>query len=242
MLLRIDFHSGKPIYLQVADQIKAGAASGRLRPGEALPSIGALSGKLRVNRNAVAKAYSELEGLGLVESQPGGQYLVKQSCRPAPQGVQPRPLAPAIDDSLAQGPLALKTALRYALLILVLGALYLGLVLVGGRTLLSLAVVAAAVLPLRSLSGELSHRLVFAKRFELPRTLRILKAEAPSQPNLDSFIEQVSSRTEAVLGARLQLIRDRAEMLSLLHSFPSLRSARADFGRRRLVDARFLCR
>ncbi|MGH8246801.1 MAG: PP2C family protein-serine/threonine phosphatase, partial [Gammaproteobacteria bacterium] len=67
---------------------------------------------------------------------------------------------------------------------------------------------------------------VFAKRFDLPRVLRILKAEAPSQPDLDSFMERVIERTEAVLGARLDLIQDRAKVMSLVHSFPSLRSAR----------------
>ena len=39
MLLRIDFHSGKPIHLQVEDQIKTAAASGGLRPGEKLPGF-----------------------------------------------------------------------------------------------------------------------------------------------------------------------------------------------------------
>ena len=107
MLLRVDFKSGKPVYLQLVAQIKAAAASGTLRPGEALPSIGALSAELRVNRNAVAKAYSELEGLGLIEMQPGGGYLVKESRRQSHPEVRPGPLAPEIDNSMVRGPFAL---------------------------------------------------------------------------------------------------------------------------------------
>ncbi len=39
MIFQINFKSGMPIYLQLVDQIKAAAASGALRSGEALPSI-----------------------------------------------------------------------------------------------------------------------------------------------------------------------------------------------------------
>ena len=39
MLIQIDFKSGKPAYLQLVDQIRYAAASGAVRPGEALPSI-----------------------------------------------------------------------------------------------------------------------------------------------------------------------------------------------------------
>ena len=71
MMLQINFKSGKPVYLQVVDQIKAAAASGALQPGEALPSIRPLAEELRVNRNTIAKAYSELESLGVIETLPG---------------------------------------------------------------------------------------------------------------------------------------------------------------------------
>ena len=71
MVLRIDFKSGQPVYLQIMDQIKVAASSGALRSGEPLPSIGPLAGELRVNRNVIAKAYSELEGAGLIELQAG---------------------------------------------------------------------------------------------------------------------------------------------------------------------------
>src|SRR4029077_14822159 len=79
MIFQINFKSGMPIYLQLADQIKDAAASGALRPGEALPSIRPLSEELRVNRNTIAKAYSELESLGVIETLPGRGCFLKEN-------------------------------------------------------------------------------------------------------------------------------------------------------------------
>jgi len=79
MILQINYKSGKPIYLQIVDQIKAAAASGALRTGEALPSIRPLSEELRVNRNTVAKAYSELESQGVIETLPGRGCFLQEN-------------------------------------------------------------------------------------------------------------------------------------------------------------------
>lgn len=79
MIFQINYKSGKPIYLQVVDQVKAAAASGALQAGEALPSIRPLAEQLRVNRNTIAKAYSELESLGLVETQPGRGCFLREN-------------------------------------------------------------------------------------------------------------------------------------------------------------------
>jgi len=68
MLFSLNFKSGLPVYLQLAEQVKAAAASGALRPGEQLPGIRPLAEELRVNRNTVAKAYAELETQGVVEN------------------------------------------------------------------------------------------------------------------------------------------------------------------------------
>ena len=77
MLLQIDFKSGKPVYLQLVDQIRYAAASGGLRTGEPLPSIRPLAEELRVNRNTVAKAYAELESQGVIETIPGkGWFMI----------------------------------------------------------------------------------------------------------------------------------------------------------------------
>ena len=77
MLLQIDFKSGKPVYLQLVDQIRYAAASGGLRTGEPLPSIRPLAEELRVNRNTIAKAYAELENQGVIETVPGKGCFLK---------------------------------------------------------------------------------------------------------------------------------------------------------------------
>ena len=79
MLFQVNFKSGKPAYLQLVDQVKAAAASGALQPGEALPSIRPLAEELRINRNTVAKAYSELESQGVIETLPGKGSFLRQN-------------------------------------------------------------------------------------------------------------------------------------------------------------------
>jgi len=82
MLLQIDFKSGKPVYLQLVDQIRYAAASGGLRTGEPLPSIRPLAEELRVNRNTVAKAYAELESQGVIETIPGKGCFLREVSSP----------------------------------------------------------------------------------------------------------------------------------------------------------------
>ena len=77
MIFQIDFKSGKPVYLQLVDQIRYAAASGGLRTGEPLPGIRPLAEELRVNRNTVAKAYAELESQGVIETLPGKGCFLK---------------------------------------------------------------------------------------------------------------------------------------------------------------------
>ncbi len=102
MILQINFKSGMPIYLQMVDQIKAAAASGALRPGEALPSIRPLAEELRVNRNTVAKAYSELESLGVIETLPGRGCFLKQNHSVLRKEVRRRLLIVEIDQAIVQ--------------------------------------------------------------------------------------------------------------------------------------------
>src|SRR5438132_2938757 len=82
MLFQVNFKSGKPVYLQIADQVRHAAASGALREGEALPSIRPLAEELRINRNTVAKAYAELESQGVIETVPGKGCFVRANHSP----------------------------------------------------------------------------------------------------------------------------------------------------------------
>jgi GntR family transcriptional regulator len=102
MLLQINFKSGKPVYLQIVDQIKAAAASGALQPGEALPCIRPLAEELRVNRNTIAKAYSELENMGVIETAPGKGCFLKETQSLLRKDVRRKMLVEEIDQTIVQ--------------------------------------------------------------------------------------------------------------------------------------------
>jgi GntR family transcriptional regulator len=99
MLFRIDFKSGKAVYLQLVDQIRYAAASGSLRPGEPLPSIRPLAEQLRLNRNTVAKAYAELESQGVIETIAGKGCFVKDNQSPFTKQARHKLLVEKIDEA-----------------------------------------------------------------------------------------------------------------------------------------------
>jgi len=82
MRFRVDFKSGKPAYLQIIEQVQASVESGELRPGDPLPTIAVLAEELRLNRNAISKAYIELERVDVTEAAPGGGYIVRDRQSP----------------------------------------------------------------------------------------------------------------------------------------------------------------
>ena len=99
MRFQLNFKSGKPVYLQVVDQVKSAAASGVVRPGEPLPSIRPLAEELRVNRNTVAKAYAELESQGVIETI--GARAASSATAPRRSEVRPsRAATHGIDDAV----------------------------------------------------------------------------------------------------------------------------------------------
>src|SRR5258707_8142968 len=102
MLLQINFKSGKPVYLQVVDQIKAAAASGTVQSGEPLPSIRPLAEELRVNRNTIAKAYAEFESQGEIESLPCKGSFLKPNNSPLRKAVRLELLIEEIDQAVVQ--------------------------------------------------------------------------------------------------------------------------------------------
>ncbi len=100
MVFQIDFKAGKPVYLQLVDQIRYAAASGGLRPGEPLPSIRPLAEELRVNRNTVAKAYTELESQGVIETIAGKGCFLKENHTPFTKQVRQRLLVKEVDEAV----------------------------------------------------------------------------------------------------------------------------------------------
>jgi GntR family transcriptional regulator len=100
MLFQVNFKSGKPVYLQLVDQVRHAAASGSLRPNDPLPSIRPLAEQLRVNRNTVAKAYTELESQGLIETLPGKGCFLKANDSPLKRTERERLLVKEIDEAV----------------------------------------------------------------------------------------------------------------------------------------------
>jgi GntR family transcriptional regulator len=78
MNLEIDFRSGIPIYLQVVERIKERLASGKLKPGDQLPTVRPLALELRVNFNTIARAYRIMDESGVISTQQGrGTYILE---------------------------------------------------------------------------------------------------------------------------------------------------------------------
>lgn len=72
--------SDKPIYEQIAQQIKKMIISGELSPGEALPSMRFLAKELRISVITTKRAYSDLERDGFIETVTGkGSFVANQN-------------------------------------------------------------------------------------------------------------------------------------------------------------------
>jgi len=71
--------SGRPIYEQIADQVKEQIMTGALPAGDALPSMRQLARDLRISVITTKRAYEELERDGFLENVPG------KGCFVAPQ-------------------------------------------------------------------------------------------------------------------------------------------------------------
>ena len=74
-----EFSNDKPIYVQVSDQIVSGILTGVYKMGEKLPSVREFAVLAAVNPNTVQKALSELESVGLIETQRNtGKYVTQE--------------------------------------------------------------------------------------------------------------------------------------------------------------------
>jgi GntR family transcriptional regulator len=103
MVFALNFKSGKPVYLQVVDQVKAAVASGAARAGDSLPSIRPLAEELRINRNTIAKAYTELESQGVIETSAGrGSVIADQHNSPLRKDARVKLLTEDVDEAVIQ--------------------------------------------------------------------------------------------------------------------------------------------
>jgi len=72
----LDAANGTPIYRQIIQQIEYAILSGRIKPGDRLPTIRSLAVDLKTNPNTIAKAYGEMEIRGILATHVGsGTYI-----------------------------------------------------------------------------------------------------------------------------------------------------------------------
>ena len=78
MNLIISNADGRPIYEQIAAQVRDSILSGELQPGDMLPSIRALAKDLRISVITTKRAYDELEAQGCIHTVAGTGCFVAQ--------------------------------------------------------------------------------------------------------------------------------------------------------------------
>ena len=102
MRFGLNFKSGKPVYLQLVDQVKSAVASGAAQAGDPLPSIRPLAEELRVNRNTIAKAYSELESQGVIETAAGKGCFISAGSSPLRKDARMKLVTEEMDQAVVQ--------------------------------------------------------------------------------------------------------------------------------------------
>ncbi len=85
MVPSVNIFSSVAVYAQIENEIRFSIASGKLKADDRLPSVREMSETLGINPNTVAKAYRDLEVMGLVYTRRGmGVYInkgVQATCR-----------------------------------------------------------------------------------------------------------------------------------------------------------------
>lgn len=70
-IVSVDSRDRTPIYAQLDRALRAAIATGRLGPGDQLPTVRQLAVDLSINANTVARVYAELERAGILETRRG---------------------------------------------------------------------------------------------------------------------------------------------------------------------------
>ena len=104
MYITIDEDDRRPVYRQVADEIKALIASRELRDGAALPPVRQVAADLGVNLNTIAAAYRELQKEGLLTVRHGAGAVVTSGGTRTKKDVETRkPLRSALAHMVLSG-------------------------------------------------------------------------------------------------------------------------------------------
>jgi len=98
----VDTTSAIPIYAQLITEMKHAIAAGLLRAGDALPSLRELAGELRVNPLTVARAYRELEALGIITTGHGRGSFISAGAADLGEAYRREALAEAVERLLVE--------------------------------------------------------------------------------------------------------------------------------------------
>ena len=82
-VVAIDPRDSTPIYAQLDRAVRAAIASGRLHPGDQLPTVRQLAVDLQINANTVARVYADLERSGILETRRGVGSFIRASAAEA---------------------------------------------------------------------------------------------------------------------------------------------------------------
>jgi GntR family transcriptional regulator len=110
-LISVDPRDPTPIYAQLERGLRAAMATGRLQPGDQLPTVRQLAVDLRVNANTVARVYAELERVGVIETRRGvGSFIRATAAEAHPPRERDRRLRAFVTRVLAEADAAGFTA------------------------------------------------------------------------------------------------------------------------------------
>ena len=103
----INHDSPIAVYAQLENQVQFAVASGRLKPGDKVPSVREMSTILDTNPNTVTKAYHDLELLQVVQTRRGVGVTITQGapglCRASMRALVNSHLTDAVAESRAAG-------------------------------------------------------------------------------------------------------------------------------------------
>lgn len=102
LLLHISPSSGEPIYRQLIDQIQRLIASGKLAPGDFLPSVRQVAAELAVNPMTISKAYGLLESHGRVVRVRGKGMVIPEQANSESEEARLRQLSASADILIEQ--------------------------------------------------------------------------------------------------------------------------------------------
>lgn len=77
----MEFGDHKTIFLQIRDWLVDQILTGKLAPGDRIPSVRELAADIEVNRNTVMRSYALMEQEGIIDNQRGIGFFVSEQAR-----------------------------------------------------------------------------------------------------------------------------------------------------------------